>query len=83
MHDEHVLALVEAIYGAYFDAVQDFTANAALVDDVGHLRPFQQIAALNPFMVCPTPMRISRRSRNNKNDTHMAINGAASESGKR
>ena len=36
--DEHVLALVEAIYGAYFDAIQDFTANAALVDDVGQLR---------------------------------------------
>src|SRR5262249_12105105 len=29
------------------------------------------------------PMRISRRSRNNKNDTHVAINGATSESGKR
>jgi len=28
-------------------------------------------------------MRISWRLRNNKNDTHMAINGAASESGKR
>src|SRR5262245_4882220 len=29
------------------------------------------------------PMRIARRSRNNKNATHVAINGATSESGKR
>ena len=34
---EHVLALVETIYGAHLDAVHDFTANAALVDDVGQL----------------------------------------------
>src|SRR6201987_6549061 len=34
---EHVLALVEAIHGAYLDAVHGFTANAALVDDVGQL----------------------------------------------
>jgi hypothetical protein len=42
--DEHVLALVEAIHGAHFDAIHEFTANAALVYDVGQLRPlFLQI----------------------------------------
>src|SRR6516162_10248075 len=35
--DEHVLALVEAVHGAHFDAVHGFAANAALVDDVGQL----------------------------------------------
>jgi hypothetical protein len=35
--DEHVLALVEAIHGAHFDAVHGFAANAALIDDVGPL----------------------------------------------
>jgi hypothetical protein len=35
MDDEHILALVEAIHGAYSDAVHGFAANAALVDDVG------------------------------------------------
>jgi hypothetical protein len=35
--DEHVLALVEAVHGAHFDAVHRFAANAALVDDVGQL----------------------------------------------
>jgi hypothetical protein len=36
MNDEHVLALVEAIYGADFDAIHVFASNAAIVDDVGH-----------------------------------------------
>ena len=36
--DEHVLALVEAVHGAHFDAVHEFAAYAALVDDVGQLR---------------------------------------------
>jgi hypothetical protein len=35
--DEHVLALVEAVYGAHVDAVHDFAANTALVDDEGQL----------------------------------------------
>ena len=35
--DEHVLALVEAVHGAHFDAVHGFAANAALVDNVGQL----------------------------------------------
>src|SRR5215472_15001059 len=35
--DEHVLALVEAVHGAHFDAVHDFAANIALVDDEGQL----------------------------------------------
>ena len=34
---EHVLALVEAVHGAHFDAVHDFAANTALVDDEGQL----------------------------------------------
>jgi len=33
--------------------------------------------------VATAPMRIFQRSRNNKNDTHVAINGATSESCKR
>ena len=37
MDDEHVLALVEAVHGAHFDAVHGFAANATLVDDVGQL----------------------------------------------
>ena len=35
--DEHVLALVEAVHGAHLDAVHDFAANTALVDDEGQL----------------------------------------------
>jgi hypothetical protein len=35
MDDEHILALVEAVHGAHFDAVHGFAANAAIVDDVG------------------------------------------------
>ena len=35
--DEHVLALVEAVHRAHFDAVHGFAANATLVDDVGQL----------------------------------------------
>jgi hypothetical protein len=35
--DEHVLALVEAVHGAHFDAVHNFAANAALVNDIGQL----------------------------------------------
>jgi hypothetical protein len=36
MNDEHILALVEAIHGAYFYAVHVFALNAILVDDVSH-----------------------------------------------
>src|SRR4029077_4187156 len=35
--DEHVLALVEAVHRAHFNAVHGFAANATLVDDVGQL----------------------------------------------
>ena len=35
--DEHVLALVEAVHGAHFDAVHGFATNTTLVDDVGQL----------------------------------------------
>src|SRR6266487_4841937 len=36
MDHKHVLPLVETIHGAHLDAVHDFAANAALIDDVGH-----------------------------------------------
>src|SRR5579872_3132285 len=36
MDDEHVLALVEAIDGAYFDAVHILAADAGFGDDVSH-----------------------------------------------
>ena len=45
--DEHVLALVEAVHGAHVDAVHDFAANTALVDDEGQLSAFHQIAVVN------------------------------------
>src|SRR5262249_39246481 len=35
VNHEHVLTLVETIYGAHLDTVHDFAANAALIDDVG------------------------------------------------
>ena len=38
MDDEHVLALIEAVHGADLDTVRVLAANAAFVDDVGHLR---------------------------------------------
>ena len=34
---EHVLALVEAVHRAHFDAVHRFAPNTCLVDDVGQL----------------------------------------------
>src|SRR5271170_5733465 len=34
---EHVLAFVEAVHRAHLDAVHEFAANAALVDNVGQL----------------------------------------------
>jgi hypothetical protein len=37
MDDQHVLALVEAVHGADFDAVHVFAFNAIVVDDIGHL----------------------------------------------
>jgi hypothetical protein len=37
MDDEHVLALVETIHGAYLDAIHVFALNTLVVDDVGHL----------------------------------------------
>src|SRR6201982_1842623 len=38
MDHKHVLALVETIHGAHLDAVHDFAANAAVIDDVGQSR---------------------------------------------
>ena len=37
MDDEHVLALVEAVYRTHLDTVSVLAADTALVDDVGHL----------------------------------------------
>jgi hypothetical protein len=36
MDDQHVLALVKAIYGADFDAIHVFAFDAIVVDDIGH-----------------------------------------------
>jgi hypothetical protein len=36
MDNQHVFALVEAIYGANFHAVGIFALDAILCDDVGH-----------------------------------------------
>jgi hypothetical protein len=49
MDDEHVLALIETIYGADLHAVHQFALDATLIDDVGQLLSFQQIAILNSF----------------------------------
>jgi hypothetical protein len=35
MNDQHVLAFVEAVDRAHFDAIHDLATNAAFVDDVG------------------------------------------------
>src|SRR6185312_242363 len=53
--DEHVFALVEAVHGAHVDAVHNFAANTALVDDEGQLSVLWQIAAVNSFMVSARP----------------------------
>jgi hypothetical protein len=37
VNDEHVLALIEAVHRTYLDTVHVLAANAALIDDVGHL----------------------------------------------
>jgi hypothetical protein len=36
MNHEHVLTLIEAIYGANFNAISVFASNAGIIDDVGH-----------------------------------------------
>ena len=33
---QHVLTLIETIYGAYFNAVRVFALNASVVNDIGH-----------------------------------------------
>ena len=40
-------ALIEAIHGAHGYAVHGFAANAAIVDDVGHLRVRPAVAEAN------------------------------------
>src|SRR5512132_1239449 len=56
MDDEHVLALVEAIDGAYFDAVHELASDTALGDDVGHapLHSYRRAGALSrASAACP------------------------------
>jgi hypothetical protein len=43
MDDEHVLALVEAVHWADLNAVGVFAADAALVDDVGHIEVYNKV----------------------------------------
>ena len=52
MDNEHVLALIEAVDGAHLDAVHKLTANTTIVDDVGHLAFFPQIAEVSSFTIC-------------------------------
>jgi hypothetical protein len=69
MDDEHVLALIEAVHGANRDAVRGFAANAAIVDDVGHL-------GIPPadFRGQPAPrQRVTSRAK------HFFVNGAAEQ----
>jgi hypothetical protein len=37
MYDEHILALIEAVYGANLNAVSVFAPDASFVDDVSHM----------------------------------------------
>ena len=53
LHDEHVLALIEAVHGAHGYAVHGFAANAAIVDDVGQSSVLPaQIAEANSRTLC-------------------------------
>jgi hypothetical protein len=38
MNDEHVFAFIETVYGTDFDTVHEFTFDAFVFDDIGHLR---------------------------------------------
>jgi hypothetical protein len=54
MDDEEVFALIEAIYGAHFDAVHIFAFHAGVGDDVGHISLnslFKRDLALRPQKV--------------------------------
>ena len=42
MDDKHVLALVEAIHGAYLDAVHVFALDATFDNDIGHLQTLRR-----------------------------------------
>ena len=57
--DEHVLALVEAVHGAHVDAVHDFAANTALVDDEGQISVLSadRSGELIHVSVCPRGAR--------------------------
>jgi hypothetical protein len=51
MDHKHILALVEAVHRADFDAVRVLAANAVLVDDVGHKAESRTKAATRPILV--------------------------------
>jgi hypothetical protein len=43
--DQHVFALVKAIYGADFDAIHVFAFDAIVVDDIGHFHTLNGLFA--------------------------------------
>src|SRR5262249_38208838 len=57
MDDEHVLALVEAVYRAHLNTVHVLAANAAIVDDVGQLSALLAAAvySFTVFAHCGVP----------------------------
>jgi hypothetical protein len=57
--DEHVLTLIEAVHRAHLDTIRVFAANAALVDDVGHLSLLTEgcYPGTNPLSLEP-PVRV-------------------------
>src|SRR5262245_56671666 len=42
MDDEHVLSFIETVHRAHLDTVHGLTANAILIDNVGHYCPFSR-----------------------------------------
>jgi hypothetical protein len=69
---EHVLAFVEAIHGAHFDAVHGLTANTILSDDVGQFylhsgdRLLNSASGAMPGVVDPTVDGSGRTRREQK-----------------
>jgi hypothetical protein len=56
MNDKEVFAFVEAVYGAHFDAVRVFAANAVVGHDIGHeeLQDFHAVGRAT-WNVAPFP----------------------------
>jgi hypothetical protein len=55
--DQHVLALVETIHRTHLDAVGEFAANAAVVDDVGQTFPRGEMCRPGMTPNCTDPQR--------------------------